>query len=97
MAGELEARFKRAVDYVQAQPGESTLGNSDKLKFYSLFKQATTGKCKGKQPSRLKIVARAKYDAWKGLGNMPKATAMKTYIAALEKVSPGWDKPKAKL
>ena len=37
------------------------MSNEDKLNFYALFKQATEGPVKGPAPSRLKVVARAKY------------------------------------
>ena len=48
---------------------------------------------KGKQPSRLQIVARAKYDAWKALGNLSKRDAKLGMIKALQDKMPKF-KPK---
>ena len=49
-----------------------SIDNQTKLKFYALFKQATTGPNNTKAPSRLKIVDRYKWDEWKKLGKMTK-------------------------
>ena len=51
----------------------------------------------GSAPSKLKVVERAKYDAWKELGNLSKDDAMKKYADDLTKIVPNWDKPKPKL
>eukprot|EP01012_Entosiphon_sulcatum_P044963 TRINITY_DN59850_c0_g1_i1.p1 TRINITY_DN59850_c0_g1~~TRINITY_DN59850_c0_g1_i1.p1 ORF type:complete len:100 (-),score=18.74 TRINITY_DN59850_c0_g1_i1:1-273(-) len=77
----IEEQFHEAVKYVQTAPGSQS--NETKLKFYAYFKQATEGPNKTKEPSRLNMVARMKWDAWKKLGNMPKEDAMKGYIAEL--------------
>jgi acyl-CoA-binding protein len=42
-------------------PAISDITNETKLKFYALYKQATSGPNKEKQPSRLNIVARMKW------------------------------------
>jgi len=39
----------------------------------------------------LKVVERAKYDAWKALGNMSKEDAMKGYVEVLTKGYPNWN------
>jgi acyl-CoA-binding protein len=56
------------------------------LRFYSYFKQATEGKVKGKRPAFWDIVGRAKYDAWKSLGDMPEERAMELYVEELKKI-----------
>ena len=43
------------------------------------------------------MVERAKWDAWKTLGNISKEEAMKRYIDTLTKSSPNWEKPTPKL
>lgn len=53
------------------------------LRFYSYFKQATEGPCKGPRPAFWEVVSRAKYDAWKRLGDMTKAEAMARYVEEL--------------
>jgi diazepam-binding inhibitor (GABA receptor modulating acyl-CoA-binding protein) len=84
------AEFKQAVAYVQNLPG-GKISQKTQLQFYALFKQSTEGSVRGKQPGRLKIVARAKYGAWKKLGNMSKDAAMDKYCGALtELVGSKW-------
>lgn len=56
------------------------------LKFYAYFKQSTDGKCSGKRPGFWDLVGRAKYDAWKRLGEMPKERAMESYVNELKKI-----------
>ncbi len=45
------------------------------------------GPCNTAKPGMLEFVAKAKWNAWKELGAMPKDTAVATYVAELEKVS----------
>ena len=71
------------------------MSNEDKLEFYALFKQATEGENKTKAPSRLKVVEKYKWDAWKKLGKMSKEEAMKKYVERLTNINPKWNlKPK---
>jgi acyl-CoA-binding protein len=56
------------------------LSNDDKLAFYALFKQGTSGENTTKAPSRLKVVEKFKWDAWKKLGKMSKEEARKKYV-----------------
>ena len=74
-----------------ARPGQKELTNEQKLEFYGLFKQSTEGENKTKQPSRLKVVERMKWDAWKKNGKMGKEEAMRTYVEKLTKVMPTWN------
>ncbi|XP_063694774.1 enoyl-CoA delta isomerase 2-like [Bolinopsis microptera] len=56
-------------------------GNSAKLKIYGLFKQANVGPCNIPKPGGFNFVAKAKYDVWKGLGDMTQDQAKEEYIA----------------
>ena len=56
------------------------------LRFYSLFKQATEGKCSKGKPAFWAVIEKAKWDAWKALGNMPKEEAMAQYVEELKQV-----------
>lgn len=56
------------------------------LRFYSYFKQATEGPCKSRRPAFWDIVGKAKYDAWKRLGEMPKEKAMEMYVEDLKQI-----------
>jgi len=93
----VEEEFKQAVAYIANKsnpPLDSS--NEQKLDFYALFKQATEGAPKGSAPSRLKVVERAKYMAWKAKAGLTKEQAMSAYIAGLTKLAPGW-KARSKL
>ena len=57
------------------------------LRFYGLFKQATEGKNNLPKPSFWAVITKAKWDAWKNLGNMPKEEAMKKYVDELKQGS----------
>lgn len=56
------------------------------LRFYGLYKQATEGKNNQPKPSFWAVITKAKWDAWKCLGNMPKEEAMKKYVDELKQV-----------
>jgi acyl-CoA-binding protein len=87
--------FAAAVEFVKnSGSGGSVerveLSTDEKLTFYALFKQATDGICTAGAPSRLRMVARAKWNAWNELGSLTKAKAKRRYIASLTKAAPGW-------
>jgi diazepam-binding inhibitor (GABA receptor modulating acyl-CoA-binding protein) len=87
----IENQFKEALAYVQSQSdgGEaSKLSNDVKLKFYALYKQIAKGPNKEKAPSRLNVVARAKWAAWNELKDMSKERAMEQYISTLLQTDP---------
>lgn len=56
------------------------------LRFYAYFKQATNGPCQGSRPAFWDLVGRAKYDAWKRLGDMPNQEAMTKYVNELHAI-----------
>ena len=62
------------------QPSTST-----KLKFYSLFKQATEGPCNAPQPPFYNITARTKWTVWNALRDMSREEAMTLYIREFKK------------
>jgi len=88
----IEDQFKEALAFVQSAEsggGEaSKLSNDVKLKFYALYKQITKGPNKEKAPSRLNVVARAKWAAWNDLKDMSKEKAMEQYINTLLQTDP---------
>jgi len=90
----LEERYNKALEFIKSPPAgypEIDLDNNQRLAFYAIFRQIKDGPAKGPQPSRLKIVERAKYDAWKSLGKISKEEAMKKYIQAITKIAPTWE------
>lgn len=56
------------------------------LRFYGYFKQATNGPCTGSRPAFWDVVGRAKYDAWKKLGDLPREQAMLRYVDELHSI-----------
>lgn len=94
----VETRYKQALEFIKNPPAghpEIDLDNTTKLMFYAIFRQIKDGPCTGPQPSRLKIIERAKYDAWKSLGKITKEQAMEKYIKEITKIAPTWEqKPK---
>ncbi len=90
---QVDKQFAAALETISKGGKEGPkLSNAEKLTFYGLFKQATVGKCNTKAPSSLKIVEKAKYDAWKGLGDMSQTDAKKKFLEEFAK-----KQPKAKL
>jgi acyl-CoA-binding protein len=95
MSSNLKNDFKSAVAHIQGG-GDASIKptREQQLQFYSLFKQATRGPARkaGKKPSRLRIVAYTKWNAWNSLGNMSKDQAMKKYIQTLTSMDPSYRK-----
>ncbi len=74
----LEEKFETAAADVQNLSGRPD--NQALLELYALYKQATEGDVSGKRPSRLKMKARAKYDAWDNKSGIDKDEAMQAYV-----------------
>ena len=55
MTSDLEKKFKKAVWLIRNGPPKKGTSTADKLKFYSLFKQATEGDCTGTQPWAVQV------------------------------------------
>ncbi|KAG2226641.1 hypothetical protein INT45_005127, partial [Circinella minor] len=68
------------------------LSNDQKLKVYSLFKQATVGDCNVSKPSLFEFVGRAKWDAWNELRGMSMENAKQTYVETVESFQVGWSR-----
>lgn len=84
----IEQRFQAAVNVIKGLPPKGSYQPSYDmmLRFYSYFKQATEGPCKSRRPAFWDIVGKAKYDAWKRLGEMPKEKAMESYVEELKTI-----------
>lgn len=90
MGSDLQADFQKAVYLIRNGPPRSDTSTALKLKFYSLFKQATEGDVQGTQPWAVQLEARAKWDAWAGLKGMSKEEAMQKYVDLVAKGDPDW-------
>jgi diazepam-binding inhibitor (GABA receptor modulating acyl-CoA-binding protein) len=81
MASPLEKRFRKAVWLIRnGPPKDPPSSTEEKLKFYSLYKQATEGDVTAAQPWAVQLEARAKWDAWDGVKGMSKEEAMQAYV-----------------
>lgn len=80
-----EEKFNAAVNVIRSLPknGSYQPSNDLMLRFYGYFKQGTLGPCTGSRPAFWDVVGRAKYDAWKNLGDMSKEEAMAKYVEEL--------------
>jgi acyl-CoA-binding protein len=58
--------------------------NEVKLRFYALFKQASSGDVKSKRPWAMDFTGRAKWDAWSSLKGTSQEDATQKYIAEFE-------------
>ncbi|CAK1548855.1 unnamed protein product [Leptosia nina] len=84
----LEEKFHAAVNVIRSLPksGSYQPSNEMMLNFYSYFKQATDGPCTKPRPGFWDVINRAKWEAWKRLGNMTKEDAMQSYVDELHKI-----------
>ncbi|KAH9559475.1 hypothetical protein CY35_06G060800 [Sphagnum magellanicum] len=91
-SSELEEQFGAASTYVASMvtlPGVKPSSEA-MLQLYAYYKIATEGPCSTSQPSILQPTARAKWNAWQKLGNLPQEEAMQCYIDVLTEVAPSW-------
>ncbi|PSS19716.1 Acyl-CoA-binding domain-containing protein [Actinidia chinensis var. chinensis] len=91
---ELEEVFAAAANYVASGGKDddrlSNMGSDVQMQLYGLHKVAMEGPCYEPQPMALMISSRAKWNAWKRLGNMNPEVAMEQYIALLSDKVPEW-------
>ncbi|KAL7876638.1 hypothetical protein AOLI_G00116010 [Acnodon oligacanthus] len=81
-----ERRFEAAVKVMRSLPEDGTFEPSDDMlaMFYSYYKQATVGPCNTARPNAWDAIGKAKWDAWKALGDMTKEQAMKEYVQEIQ-------------
>lgn len=72
---------------VRVKTLKSAPSNSDLLELYALYKQATVGDVEGKQPGRLQMRERAKFDAWATHKGKSKDAAMQQYIDLVNRLT----------
>ncbi|KAK8328290.1 hypothetical protein V6Z12_A11G242400 [Gossypium hirsutum] len=94
---ELEKDFGAAVCFLESRNNADQilkLGNNLKMQLYALQKVATEGPCHETHPMAFKLSARAKWNAWKRLGNVSPEAAMEQYITLLSRSIPGYGESK---
>ncbi|XP_037384922.1 enoyl-CoA delta isomerase 2-like [Talpa occidentalis] len=80
-----QVNFENAMNQVKLLKKDP--GNEVKLKLYALYKQATEGPCNAPKPGVFDFVNKAKWDAWNGLGSLPKETARQNYVDLVSNLS----------
>jgi len=82
---DLQAQFETLVQKVKTGEGiKKSPTQTEKLKLYAWFKQATEGDVSGEAPTGFDIVGKAKYKAWSEVKGLSKEEAMKNYISFFE-------------
>lgn len=81
---DLQQRFDEMVKAVKEATIEFTPNNTQKLKLYAFYKQATEGDVKGECPTVIHMVERAKWQAWNAIKGMEKDKAMEGYLKVFE-------------
>jgi len=85
---ELQQVFNEALKVARAFPN-GMLDQKDQLMLYGLYKQAMGGDRGDDAPSKLNVVAYAKYDAWGKFKGLPKQLAMEKYCEVVYHFSTG--------
>ena len=80
-----DSLFERAAR--AAVSGAPRLSQAQRADLYRHYKQATEGPCNTDPPPLYDFVARAKYDAWASLGDMPAANAAARYVALVDELT----------
>lgn len=81
---DLEQKFKEMVIAVKEATIDFKPNNTQKLKLYAFYKQATEGDIKGECPPAYKMVDRAKWMAWNAIKGKSRQEAMEGYIKVFE-------------
>ena len=84
MNTDLNVKFENLVQQVRDATIDFKPNNTQKLKLYAFYKQATEGDVNGDCPSIVNMVDRAKWQAWKAIKGMAKDKAMEGYIKVFE-------------
>ena len=69
----LQEQFEISVIVAKGLPKDRVhiIGHKNVLNFFAFYKQATRGPCQVEKPKIIDVSKRAKWDAWKKLGNTP--------------------------
>ncbi|RUP18224.1 acyl-CoA-binding protein [Jimgerdemannia flammicorona] len=87
---DMDLHFVSAYTYLNEHPGIAS-SNDTLLKLYAYYKQAIQGDCTIPKPGLFEFVARAKWDAWKGLEGLGRGEAMRDYVETVIGMRCGWD------
>ena len=80
MADLLRSKFEDLVHRVKDKQVNKQPTQTEKLKLYAWYKQATEGDVTGEAPSGFDIVGKAKHTAWSEIKGMSQEMAMQKYL-----------------
>jgi len=84
-------KFHLAVHYASEGPPLPNLSDADRILLQALHQQASIGQCNKPRPGMWDTAEeKAKYEAWKKLGNMSCQEAMHLYVQAIEVFNENW-------
>lgn len=84
-------KFQLALKYASEGPPLPNLSDADRILLEALQQQATVGECNRPRPGMWDSAEeKAKYEAWRKLGSMPRAEAMHLYVQAIEVFDEHW-------
>lgn len=86
----MEEAFDAATQYVGAASAGGSLSDSQLLRFYGLYKQATAGRCEAPKPGLFDRRGRAKWQAWQDCATLSAEQAQQQYVDLLTAAVPGW-------
>lgn len=81
---ELEQKFNEMVEAVKNATINFQPNNTEKLKLYAFYKQATVGDVTEECPSMINMVERAKWNAWNAIKGWSREKAMTAYVDMLK-------------
>jgi acyl-CoA-binding protein len=87
----IDDNFDAATTYVASLAANGDVPEADLLTFYGLFKQATEGPCETAKPAFFDLKKRAKWAAWKHVGDISPEEARTAYIDLLTSIKPEWN------
>lgn len=85
---ELTEKFTKAANHLQTLL--PTIDNQKLLLLYGYYKQGLEGPCNISKPSWFDMKGKAKWEAWKKLGNMPQNEAKYLYVKNIEALDPNF-------
>lgn len=81
---DIQKRFEDMVDAVKNATIDFKPDNTQKLKLYAFYKQATVGDVQGECPGVFNMVERAKWSAWNAIKGWSAEKAMEGYLKVFE-------------
>ena len=84
MIDDLQTKFEDLVKQVRDSTIDFKPNNTQKLKLYAFYKQATQGDVLGECPSVINMIERAKWQAGNAIKGITKVKAMAGYVKIFE-------------